>query len=116
MKRMVVSVYQTPSTTFAANNCPSIDIFKNSDFNEFHVTVDEEMKRLQALGVGTKKMQAESLTEEKEEKLLWQKGLLGDHSPQALLNTTVFMNNLYFALRSGNEYQDLHFLPCHIGS
>ena len=74
------------------------------------------MKCLQALRVGTKKMQAESLTEEKEEKLLWQKGLLGDHSRQALLNTTVFMNSLYFALRSGNEYQDLHFLPCHIGS
>ena len=76
----------------------------------------DEAKRLQALGVGTKKMQAESLTEEKEEKLLWQKRLLGDHSPQALLNTMVFMNSLYFALCSGNEYQDLHFLPCHIGS
>ena len=28
------------------NNCPSIDIFKDSDFTEFRATLDAEMKRL----------------------------------------------------------------------
>ena len=96
-----------------ANNCPSIDIFKDSDFTEFRATLDAEMKRLQALGVGSKKRQAEPLTEEEEE-VLWQKGLLGDHTPQALLDTMVFMNGLYFALRSGNEHRNLRFSPCQI--
>ena len=55
------------------------------------------------LGIGSKKRKAEPLTEEEEE-LLWRNGLLGDHSPQALLNTMVFMNGLYFVLRSGKEF------------
>ena len=63
--------------------------------------------------VGSKKRQAEPLTEEEEE-ILWQEGLLGDHSPQALLDTMVFMNGLYFALRSGNEHRNLRFSPCQI--
>ena len=43
------------------------------------------MKRLQSAGVGSKKRQAEVLTEEDEE-LLWQKGLLGDATPQTLVD------------------------------
>ena len=37
-----------------------------------------------------------------------------DHSPKALLNTMMFMNGLYFALRSGNEHRQLRYLPCQI--
>ena len=97
-----------------ANNCPVIDIFKDSDFTKLRATLDAEMKRLQVLGVGSKKRQTEPLTEEEEE-VLWQKGLLGDHTPQALLNTMVFMNGLYSALRSsGNEHRNLCFSPCQI--
>ena len=47
------------------------------------------MKRLQAAGVGSVRKQAEPLTIEDEEILL------GDHSPQALINTMVYMNGLY---------------------
>ena len=66
------------------------------------------MKRLQGKGIGSRKRQAEPLTEEEEE-ILWSKGVLGDHSPEALLNTIIFMNGLYFALRSVKEHQDLRF-------
>ena len=64
------------------------------------------MKCLQGKGIGSRKRQAEPLTEEEEE-TLWSKGVLGDHSPEALLNTIIFMNGLYFALRSGKEHRDL---------
>ena len=66
------------------------------------------MKRLQHKGIGSKVRQAEALSEDDEE-ILWSKGLLGDHSPQALLNTMVFMIGLYFALRSGREHPELRF-------
>lgn len=66
------------------------------------MTLDAEMKRLQTMGLGSKVKQAEPITEEEEE-------LLGDHTPQALLDTMVYMIGLYFALRSGREHRELHF-------
>ncbi len=70
------------------------------------------MKRLQATGLGSTRKQAEPFSMQEEE-LLWEKNLLGDHCPEALLNTMVFMNGLYFALRSGGEHQ-LRHSPCQI--
>ena len=64
------------------------------------------MKRLQSAGVGSVKKQAEPLTLE-EEKQLWGKKTLGDHSPNVLLNTMMSMNGLYFALQSGVEHHQL---------
>ena len=42
------------------------------------------------------------------------KKILGDHTPQALLNTIIFMNGVYFALRSGDEHRNLRCSPCQI--
>ena len=61
---------------------------------------------MQHKSLGSMKRQAEPLTEEEEE-VLWEKGLFGDHSPQALLNTMVYMNGVYFTLSSGEEHREL---------
>ena len=92
---------------------PEIDFYKDPEFSKFRISLDAEMKRLQSAGVGTMKRQAEPLTLEEEE-LLWEKRVLGDHSPKALLNSMMFMNGLYFALRSGAEHRQLRYKPCQI--
>ena len=87
------------------NGKPAIDIFKDGEFAEFRVCLDSEMKRLQRSGLGSQKKKAEPLTIEEE--VLWQKGLLGANNPQALVDSMVVLNGLYFALRSGSEHRQL---------
>ncbi len=92
---------------------PSIDFFKDSQFSEFRMCLDAEMKRLRNSGLGSKTKKAQPLSIEEEE-ILWQRGLLGKSNPQALLDTMVVMNGLYFALRSGKEHRQLRFSPFQI--
>ena len=92
------------------NGQPSIDPFTQSDFTNFRASLDSELKRLQSKGVGSIKKQAKVLTKE-EEDILWKERLLGDSS---LLDTMVFCNGLYFALRSGQEHRQLRSNPCQI--
>lgn len=87
--------------------------FNDTAFADFRINLDAEMKQLQRKGLGSKKRQAEPLTLEEEE-LLWNKGLLGSTNPQVLVDTMLFMNGLYFALRSGDEHRQLRFDPCQI--
>ena len=85
---------------------PQINFLKDPEFSGFRKTLDGEMKRLRATGLGTKCKQAEPLTVA-EENQLWEKGLLGNHSPQVLLDTMLFLCGIHFALRSGQEHQTL---------
>ena len=68
---------------------PEINIFKDSNYANFQRTLDGEMKRLHASGLGVKKRQAEPITVEEENKL-WEKGVLGESDPQTLLDTVLF--------------------------
>ena len=61
------------------NGMPQIDIFKDSGFSQFRMVLDAEMKRLQSAGIGAVHRKAEPITFEEEE-ILWQKGILGDHT------------------------------------
>ena len=71
------------------------------------------MKRLQSKGIGTIQRKADPLTFEEEE-ILWQKGLLGDSTSQSLLDTMLFMNELYFVLCGAKEHRNLRHKPSQI--
>ena len=97
-KRIAANLFQICFNTSAA----SLEVKRTafhwlffSDSN-FKATLDAKMKRLQSAGIWskTRHCQAEVLMED--EKLLWQKGLLGDPTSQTLVDdTTVYMNSLY---------------------
>ena len=79
---------------------------KTASSRSFHKTLDGEMKRLRSIGYGVTSKQAAPLTIEDENRL-WVQGLLEDHSPQALLDTMVFLCGMSFALQSGQEHRSL---------
>lgn len=95
------------------NSIPDIDFLKDREFAGFRQSLDAEMKRIQSKGIGSDHKQAEPFTLEEEE-MLWQNNILGDHTPEALLNTIIYMNGVYFALRSGDEHRQLRHNPCQI--
>ena len=85
------------------NGQPSLTFFTDSDFADFKGTLDAKMKRLQSARAGSKKRQVEVLTEEDEEQL-WQKGLLGDATPQTLVDTMAFTNLFCEVAKSTNNW------------
>ena len=91
----------------------NIDLFEDSKFTSIRAALDSEMKRISREGIGSKRRQADIITED-EEDALWLKGFLGDKTPQSLLDTVIFYNGLYFALRSGQEHRQLRSRPCQI--
>ena len=90
-----------------------VDFFRDNVLVELRSTLDSEMKRIQGSGIRSQPKQAEIITEEEEE-LLWKKGLLGESTPQSLLDTMVYCCGLFFALRCGNEHRRLRHTPCQI--
>lgn len=63
----------------------------------FRKVLDGAMNQLRSSGLGVCAKQAEPITVE-EEGLLWAKETLGNHSPQALVDTLFFLCGLHFEL------------------
>ena len=61
---------------------PDIDVFQNRAFADFRKTLDAEIKCLKQTGQGSQAKQAEPLAETEEE-ILWEKSIIGGHSPHA---------------------------------
>ena len=86
----------------AAGNT-DINFFDGKEFTPFRELMDGELKRPNGTGKYVYKKKADIITVEMEE-IFWKNGLLGDHSPQVLVNTLVYLMGLCFALRSGDDH------------
>ena len=81
-----------------------IHLRKVPELFEFHATY-----RCNAYSLG---VEGQRTNDQGEETLVWKTGLLDESE----LSTVKFMNELHFALCSGNKHQDCHFPPCHVPS
>ena len=85
-------------------------ILNEEPFKNIKFTLDNVMKMRTSQGIGNSVRKAQVLTSTDEE-YLWSLGLFGTHSPEALLNTLVFMIGKGFALRAGKEHHALRAPP-----
>ena len=81
-------------------------IMKDSEFEQARKALESKQKDLKQKGKGNKQNASVGLTEE-EIKLLYDKGLLGTSTPEALLNTVWFNNTIHFSLRGCKEHRDM---------
>ena len=95
------------------DNRSGLNIFEDAEFAEFCGVLDGQLKALNRTGKYIEKKKASVITIEMEE-TLWKNGLLGDHNPQVLLDTLVYLIVLNFALRSGEEHRRLRHKPSQI--
>ncbi len=71
-------------------------------------TLDNRMKCLSREGYIMPKSKAQVITYSQEENM-WQQELLGDHTPERLLYTVLYLLGVQFALRTGEEHKSLKF-------
>ena len=84
-----------------------VDIYKDSAFGYFYSVLDSVMKDLYRQGVGNIRKSAEIITNDMEKRMR-NENVLGEDTPAKLVDTLIYCFSLNFALRSGEEHQNLH--------
>ena len=86
---------------------PDIKSFQDPSFSLLIIVLGSRMKELKSEGVGLETKQAEPITEE-EEMRQWDLNILGDSSPQQLVDTMVYTCvDCISPCESSNEHQHL---------
>ena len=70
---------------------------REKHFPQLHNALDRVLRQLRQSGIGVECRRAALITDDIESKL-WETGVIGIHSPQALLHAVFFYNGKYFCL------------------
>ena len=76
-------------------------------FKQFRVVLDNILKERALQNIGMVKKQAQ-LIPLSFEQTMWDKGVLGEHEPEILCDTVLFLVGINCGLRAGDEHHDLH--------
>ena len=68
--------------------------------------MESVFQQLHKKEVGAAVKHASAITDQ-EENHIWQSGIIGDHSPTAILIAVFYLNGIDFSLRGGKEHRDL---------
>lgn len=84
---------------------PALSLFHAPELKPLQTTLDGRLKELQAKQQPfTKQADAISCSDESQ---MWSTGVLGTHSPKAVINTLLYLSGKLFVLRGGQELREL---------
>ena len=78
-----------------------------SNFKQYRIVLDNAMKERALANIGMVKKQAQFIPHNFQESL-WQKGVLGEHEPEILRDTVLFLIGINCGLHAVEEHHDLH--------
>ena len=81
-------------------------VLNDKKFHEVQDILKKKQKQLKSVGKGNRPNAADPLSDE-DIATFYSRGVLGIHSPRALLNTLWMNNCTFFGMRSGKEQRDL---------
>ena len=82
------------------------DLVEGHNFRDLKIVLDNVMQERTAMNIGVNKRQAMVITYETEE-FLWNSGILGEHNPDILRNTVLFLIGINVLLRAVEEHHQL---------
>jgi hypothetical protein len=84
----------------------SINIFKDNEFKNVRLVLNDEMKNLMKLGVGLKNEKSNVISVEVED-TLWRDNILNIDDPYSLLHTLIYVLGINLCLRGRQEHRNL---------
>ena len=110
VRNILAALFRYMKENLGVKNAPNfIDrAQREANFPRLHNALDRHLKMLRNSGIGVEINRASVITTDMENRL-WELGILGTHSGQALLNAVFFYNGKNFLLRGVQEHVDLCF-------
>lgn len=87
------------------NGC-TVKLLDHASFAKLRNTVDNKMKQLSTAGIIRQKKQAQPISLQQEEQM-WQSGILGDDTPEKLVNTLLYLIGVHFTPQACNKHKNL---------
>ena len=91
---------------FLAMNGRTVKLLDNTAFSRLHNTVDNKMKQLSKARIICQKNQAQPISLQQED-FMWRNGILGDNTPEKLVNTVLYLISVHFTLYACDEHKNL---------